>query len=552
MTPKLVTVLREGYSLTDLRHDAVAGLTVAIVALPLSLALAIASGTTPEKGLITAIVAGFLISTFGGSRVQIGGPTGAFVVVVFNVIAQHGYDGLLIATTLAGLILMAAGWARLGTWVKYIPQPVITGFTAGIAVVIFSSQVRDLLGLTMTSQPADFIEKWTAYAHALPTLSGVAISVATGALAIIVLLRRYAPRQPGFLIAVAIASLAVWAFSLDVPTIGSRFGDLPRTLPVPHLPDFTWLQAKAVLPSAFTIAFLAGVESLLSAVIADGMTGRRHRSNCELVAQGIANFASTLFGGMPATGAIARTATNVRSGARSPIAGMLHAFFLLIFMLVLGPLITRIPLASLAAVLVIVAWNMSEIDHIRHFMRAPVGDRVVLVLTFILTVLVDLTVAIGVGVVLAALMFMHRMAEVSAIRNHIALDDQQDDSLTETATHRSSLPSGVDVFELHGPLFFGVAEYLLDLLQRTGSQPRAYVLNLREVPLVDATGATTLRDFAERSRRRGIVVFIAGMQHSVASTLRLMHTLPHENLVVADSLEAAIEMARQAIAHPRP
>ncbi len=545
-TPKLVTTLREGYALDDFRHDLIAGLTVAIVALPLSLALAIASGTTPDKGLTTAIVAGLLISAFGGSRVQIGGPTGAFVVVVFNVIVQHGYDGLLLATAMAGLILIAAGFARLGTWVKYIPQPVVTGFTAGIAVVIFTSQIKDLLGLTMPQVPVDFFAKWAAYARALPTASGLSAAIAAGALVIIIVLRKYAPKQPGLLLAVLASSIVVWLFALDVPTIGSRFGDLPRTLPTPHLPDVSWTAVKAVLPSAFTIAFLAGVESLLSAVIADGMTGRRHRSNAELVAQGIANFASTLFGGMPATGAIARTATNIRAGARSPIAGMLHAVFILVFMLALGPLIALIPLASLAAVLVIVAWNMGEIDHFLHLMRAPMGDRAILLLTFALTVLVDLTVAIGVGVVLAALMFMHRMAEVSAIRNHVPLDaseDTGDDSPSDTAEQRLHLPRGVEVYELRGPLFFGVAEHLLDLLQRTGPTPRVYVLNLGDVPLVDATGASTLRDFIDRCKRHGIRVHIAGLGASVAATLRDMHALPRENATLFDTLEEAIAQA---------
>ncbi len=544
--PKIVTIFREGYSGDDLRHDALAGLTVAIVALPLSLALAIASGATPDKGLTTAIVAGFLISAFGGSRVQIGGPTGAFVVVVFNVIAQHGYDGLLLATGLAGLMLMAAGFARLGTWVKYIPQPVVTGFTAGIALVIFSSQVSDLLGLTMTEIPADFVEKWLAYFRALPTFSLSAIGVAASALAIIILLRRYAPKQPGFLIAVALTALAAWLFSLDVATIGSRFGELPRTLPMPELPDVSWAAVKAVLPSAFTIAFLAGVESLLSAVIADGMTGRRHRSNAELIGQGIANFSSTLFGGLPATGAIARTATNIRAGARSPMAGMFHAVFILIFMFALGPLIALIPLASLAAVLVIVAWNMSEIDHFIHLMRAPTGDRVVLLLTFVLTVLIDLTVAIGVGVVLAALMFMHRMAEVSAIHNRISLDEDADDA-SDTTEQRRRLPKGVEVYELRGPLFFGVAEHLLDLLQRTGPAPKIYVLNLSDVPLVDATGASTLRDFIARCARRHIPVYIAGLSRSVKATLRSMHALP-PTATLFDSLDEAIEQAGKGAA----
>jgi SulP family sulfate permease len=333
---------------------------------------------------------------------------------------------------------------------------------------------------------------------------------------------------------------------LDVSTIGSRFGDLPGTLPMPALPAITWDQVKAVLPSAFTIAFLAGIESLLSAVIADGMTGRRHRSNAELVAQGVANFGSMLFGGMPATGAIARTATNVRAGGQSPVAGMMHAAFLLLFMYLLGPLIAHIPLASLAAVLVIVAWNMSEIDHIRHFMRAPMGDRLVLILTFVLTVLVDLTVAIAVGVVLAALMFMHRMATVTGVQ-HMGGGDELDDPESETTRRRASLPAGVELFELRGPLFFGVAEHLIDVLQRTGPRPHAYVLNLREVPLVDATGANTLRDFAERCSRHRIAVYLAGLSPSVTATLMEMHTLPHANATVAGSLDEAIELARAAV-----
>jgi sulfate permease, SulP family len=551
LTPKLVTTFREGYSLGAFQRDTLAGLTVAIVALPLSLALAIASGTTPDKGLITAIVAGFLISMFGGSRVQIGGPTGAFVVVVFNVIAQHGYDGLLVATALAGLILIAAGLLRLGTWVKYIPQPVITGFTAGIALVIFSSQVRDLLGLQMQGVPADFVAKWAAYAHALPSLNIAAVVVASGSLAAILLLRRFAPRLPGFLLAVAAGSLACWALSLDLETIGSRFGALPTTLPMPELPAISWAQVKAVLPSAFTIAFLAGIESLLSAVIADGMTGRRHRSNVELVAQGIANFASTLFGGMPATGAIARTATNIRAGAQSPIAGMMHAGFLLVFMFLLGPLIAHIPLASLAAVLVIVAWNMSETDHIRHLLRAPMGDRVILILTFALTVLVDLTVAIGVGVVLAALMFMHRMAELSALR-HSTVADDNDDPISDTARRRAELPAGMEFFELRGPLFFGSAEHLMDVLQRTGPRPHAYLINLREVPLVDATGAKTLRDFIERCARHRVSVYLVGLQPPVTQTLEEMHTLPHANATSVASLDDAIRMASQVANAPQP
>lgn len=331
--PKLVTVLREGYSAGTFRTDAIAGLTVAIVALPLAMALGIASGASPDKGLITAVVAGFLISALGGSRVQVGGPTGAFVVVIFNVIARHGYDGLLIATLLAGLILILAGVFRLGQVIKYIPHPVVTGFTAGIAVIIASSQVKDFLGLSIDKVPADFIPKWQAYLGAISTTHAATVAVGLGALAIIVALRRLAPKLPGFLIAVVVSSIAVALLKLPVDTIGSRFPDIPPGLPMPSLPEISLAKINAVLPSAFTIAFLAGIEALLSAVVADGMAGTRHRSNQELIGQGVANLGSALFGGLPATGAIARTATNIRAGAKTPVAGIMHAVFLLLFIL---------------------------------------------------------------------------------------------------------------------------------------------------------------------------------------------------------------------------
>ena len=373
-------------------------------------------------------------------------------MVVFDVIQRHGYDGLVLATLMAGLILIVVGLARLGTWIKYIPEPVVTGFTSGIAVIIFSSQVKDLLGLRMDQVPAEFVEKWTAFWHARGTIDLVACAVAGAALLVIVLTRRHAPKLPGFLIAVVGASLAVYVFDLRIETIGSKFGGIPSSLPVPALPEVTFIRLRELLPSALTIAFLAGVESLLSAMVADGMTGRRHRSNVELVAQGIANTASALFGGMPATGAIARTATNIRSGARSPVAGMLHAVFVLAFMLVAAPLASFVPLASLAAVLVVVAWNMSEIGKFKHQLRAPMGDRVVLVLTFALTVLVDLTVGDPVGVLLAAILFMHRMAEAVAVQHGATLPTEDFDDMAPRApgdryTQRDALPAGVEVFK---------------------------------------------------------------------------------------------------------
>lgn len=545
--PKLYIVLREGYSFGALQADAIAGLTVAIVAFPLAMALAIASGSTPDKGLVTAIVAGFLISALGGSRFQIGGPTGAFVVVVYGVIAKHGFDGLLVATLMAGIMLIIAGLARLGTWIKYIPQPVVTGFTAGIAVIIASSQIGDLLGLKIDKVPADFLEKWQAYAAHLSTISAPAVMISAGALAIILLLRRFAPRAPGFLFAVFGAALAVWAFDIDVTTIGSRFGEIPNTLPLPRLPQISFAQVRELLPSAFTIAFLAGVESLLCAVVADGMTGRRHKSNCELVAQGVANCASAFFGGLPATGAIARTATNVRSGARTPIAGMLHAVFILAFMMLLAPLTRYIPLAGLAAVLIMVAWNMSEIERFRRLMTAPLGDRVVLLLTFLLTILVDLTVAIEVGVVLAAVLFMHRMSEAVALQNHTPLIESDDDDFDRSDRSvyrgRESLPRDVEVFQLQGPFFFGVANTLSDVLARIGREPRVFVLGMRQVPLIDATGVGALRDFAEHCERRNILLILAEVAPAIAETLHQMDFRPGPRLSFAASMEEALQLA---------
>jgi len=543
--PKLVTVLRQGYGFADLRHDVIAGLTVSIVALPLAMALAIASGTTPDKGLITAVIAGFLISALGGSRFQIGGPTGAFVVVVFSVIEQHGYDGLVLATLMAAVMLVVAGIARLGTWIKYIPEPVVTGFTAGIAVIIFSSQVGDLLGLSLDKVPGAFIEKWHAFWLARDTISIATIAVALLSLIAIVVMRKLAPKLPAFLIAVVAASVGVALLGLPVDTIGSRFGGIPTSFPAPVFPEISIARMAELLPSAFTIAFLAGVESLLSAVVADGMTGRRHRSNCELVAQGIANGASALFGGMPATGAIARTATNVRSGARSPVSGMLHAIFVLIFMLAFGSLASYVPLAVLAAILVIVAWNMSEIDKVRHLMAAPLGDRLVLLLTFGLTVLVDLTVAIEVGVVLAAILFMHRMAETVEFQRGTPLLERDEDDFARPQnggySQRDTLPDDVEVFQLRGPLFFGVASRLIEVLDTIARPPRAFILRMREVPLIDSTGVGALRAFIRRCQRDGTIVIVTSVQPQPRQILQQMGFGPgSRELRFAENFEAAL------------
>ncbi|MBY4636036.1 STAS domain-containing protein [Sphingopyxis sp. XHP0097] len=519
LTPKLLSVWREGYSFATFRADALAGLTVAIVALPLAMALGIASGASPDRGLVTAVVAGFLISALGGSRVQIGGPTGAFVVVVFNVIAAHGYDGLLIATLLAGLILIAAGALGLGQMIKYVPHPVVTGFTAGIAVIIASSQVKDFLGLSVAEVPADFLARWRTLLEALDTFDPVTLAVGIAALTIIVGLRRLAPRFPAFLIAIVATSAAVAHFRLPVDTVGTSFPGITAGLPVPSIPDLSLMRISALLPSAFTIAFLAGIEALLSAVVADGMAGTRHRPNQELVGQGVANLGSALFGGLPATGAIARTATNIRSGARTPVAGIVHAMAILSFILFAGHLMSFVPMASLAAVLFIVAWGMSEHRRFLLLLRMPNSDRAVLLLTFILTISVDLTVAIAVGVTLASLLFMARMAEAVEVGRGMPTESGRD---AEDIDQRDDLPPGVEVFRIAGPFFFGVAGELLDTLRRLGEAPRVIILRMRLVPLLDASGAQAIADFVDQASAAGAYVILSGVQSQPAAILARM------------------------------
>ncbi|MEH6789448.1 SulP family inorganic anion transporter [Parasphingorhabdus sp.] len=510
-TPKLITTMREGYGFSLFKSDTVAGLTVAIVALPLSMALAIASGASPDKGLVTAVIAGFLISFLGGSRVQVGGPTGAFVVVIFNVIALHGYDGLLIATFMAGLILVAAGALRIGRLIKFIPHPVVTGFTSGIAVIIATSQVKDFLGLSLAVVPAEFLPKWQAYFGAIASVHLATLLVGSGALALIVLLKKFAPRLPGFLIAIIIASGAVALLGLPVETIGTRFPDMPVGLPVPSLPAFSWGKIVELLPSAFTIAFLAGIEALLSAVVADGMTGTRHRSNQELIGQGLANLGSVLFGGLPATGAIARTATNIKAGARTPVAGMMHALFLLLFILFASDFMAYVPMAALAAILFVVAWGMSEADRFVALLRMPNSDRAILLLTFGLTVFVDLTVAIGVGVTLASLLFMARMSETVTVESgNTPHQDSEIDN--EDPEQRDALPKDVEVFRISGPVFFGVAGELLDAMRKIGRKPKVIILRMRLVPLLDASGVTMIGEFVEQARSAGTKVILSGVQ----------------------------------------
>lgn len=549
-TPKLVTVWREGYDAAKFRADALAALTVAVVALPLSMAIAIASGAPPERGLFTAIIGGFLISALGGSRVQIGGPAGAFIVLVAAIVEKFGLGGLMTATFMAGFILIAIGYLRLGAYIRYIPYPVIIGFTAGIATIIFASQLRDLLGLTLRGpEPAALLPKLEALAG-VASINPAAIGIAILALAIIVGLRRWRPHWPGFLIAIMIAGVAVWSFGLPVETIATRFGGVPRTLPEPSLPDLSPARMIELFPYAVSIALLGGIESLLSAVVADGMTGRRHRSNCELVAQGVANIGSSLFGGLCATGAIARTATNARAGAVGPVSGMLHSTILLLMMLIAAPLMGEIPLAALAAILAVVAWNMAEKHAFIAILKTSRGDAAVLLATFLLTIFRDLTEGIAVGIVMGSLLFMHRMAASMAVDAHVPLstEDRADNGERDGFTDAAKLGDDVVVYRLAGPLFFGTASTLSSVLERMGQTPKRYVLDLSAAAFVDHSAAMALGAFADRARQSGVMVTIAGAPPKARRALSRSGLRP-PRVVYAVSVEAALANVRST---PQP
>jgi SulP family sulfate permease len=521
-TPKLVTILREGYRWSDLRADAISGLTVAIVALPLSMAIAIGSGLSPDKGLYTAIVGGFLISALGGSRFQIGGPAGAFIVLIAAIVERHGYDGLVLATFMAGMMMMAVGFLRLGTYIKYIPFPVTVGFTAGIAVIIFASQVKELLGLDIAKEPAALMPKIAAIWEHLYTIKPATVALSLLAIVIIVGLRHYRPKWPGLLIAVAVTAILAAVLQLDVATIGTRFGDVPNTLPAPSLPPFSLDKMHAVLPDAVAIALLGAIESLLSAVVADGMTGRKHRSNCELVAQGAANIAAVTFGGMCVTGTIARTATNVRAGARGPVSGMLHSVYLLLFMLVAAPLARYIPLACLGAVLAVVAWNMAERHEFAALLRTSWGDALVLMATFLLTIFEDLIIAIAVGVTLGAFLFLHRMAEAVEVQGGGRLIDQDEADtigVHRTAYRPSTLNGDIIVYRITGAFFFGATAAVSAVLDRIGEHPKVFVLDVSQVPLADTTAAKVVESFARKLQRSGTSIYVAGARKSVRRSL---------------------------------
>ena len=547
LIPKLFTTLKS-YSRAQLIADLTAGVIVGVVALPLAIAFAIASGVTPDRGLYTAIVAGFIISALGGSRVQIGGPTGAFVVIVYGIVQQYGLDGLMIATVMAGVILVGLGLAKLGGAIKFIPFPVVTGFTAGIAVIIFTGQIKDFLGLRMETLPADFVGRWRAYAGSASAVEPAAIGVGAATLAILMFWPKVSRRLPGPFVALIVTTLAVRLLHLPVETISTRFGELSASLPHPVFPHVTFDTARALVGPAFTIALLAAVESLLSAVVADGMIGGRHRSNMELVAQGIANIASPIFGGIPATGAIARTATNVKNGGRTPIAGIAHAFTLLLITLFFGRWAGLIPLATLAAILIVVSYHMSEWRTFRSELAAPKSDIAVLLTTFLLTVFVDLTLAVEVGMVLAAFLFMRRMSEVTSISTMTReFNDREGPEMALYAEGRERIPPGVQIYAIDGPFFFGAAEKFKETLGQVAGKPTVLVLLMRNVPAIDSTGLVALRDVIRRFRQGGTRVILAGVHAQPMAAISrspLLTELGEENLV--GGIDEALALAAPA------
>ncbi len=494
LIPKLFTVFRAGYSREQFVADLTAGTIVGIVALPLAIAFAIASGVKPEQGLFTAVIAGVVVSAFGGSRVQIAGPTGAFIVIVYGVVRTYGYDGLAVATLIAGVILIVMGLARLGTLLKFVPYPLTVGFTSGIALIIFSSQVNDFLGLGITDLPADFVGKWAAYASHAGTVDPASLAVGAASLAIILLAQRFFPRLPGSLLSILCLTAAVQLLHLPVETIGSRFGSVPNILPAPRLPEVSWETITRVFSPAVTIAMLGSIESLLSAVVADGMIRSRHRSNIELIAQGAANVLSPLFSGIPATGAIARTATNVKSGGRTPVAGIVHAIVLLLIMMLFGQWAALIPMPTLAAILLVVAYNMSEWHSFVKTFRAPRSDIAVMLVTFALTVIVDLTVAIQVGVI-----------------TPLTKDLNEGDEVEEDDARPKGLPDGVEVFEVHGTLFFGAVEQFTETMRALEKTPKVFILETRNLLAIDATGIRAIEDLVTQLTHGGTRFILSGI-----------------------------------------
>lgn len=544
-TPKLVERLHKGYNLDKFKRDCVAGLTVAVISIPLAMALAIASGVTPAQGLYTAIVAGFFIALLGGSRYQIGGPTGAFVVIIFGVMQQYGYDGLAMTMLIAGMVLIIAGYLKLGTYIKYIPYPVVVGFTAGIGLLLISTQVKDLLGLQIDNVPAEILPKWNVYIHNFDKLSWSSVVISVFTFAAIFYTQFKKPKLPAYLISVVGATLIVAVFGLDIATIGNKFGGIPHFLPMPQVPDFDWNLFFKVMPSGLTIAFLAGIESLLSATVVDGMSGDNHNSNAELVGEGIANIACVFFMGVPATGAIARTATNFKARASSPIAGIMQSVFLLLFMLLLSPAAKYIPLACLSAVLIIVGWNMMNVEKIYKLLLGPRGDRYTLLTTLLLTVLVDLNTAISVGFIMASVIFMHRMSrEIEIETDEEVLEDVGGGRDLAEVLHKK----GVMSLRLSGPLFFGGASQVSRFFKTIQDAPKVLILRMGYVPVVDATGANIIVEFVKKLRKTNTKIIFSNVKKQPRRVLHqafLEEGINSRTISVASTFENALKMTRR-------
>ncbi len=551
--PKLITVLRGGYTGKEFTSDLIAGIIVGIVALPLAIAFAIASGVGPEKGLYTAVVAGFAVAALGGSRAQITGPTGAFIVVVYGVVSQFGYDGLAVATLIAGIMLIAMGLTGMGTLLRFIPYPVTIGFTSGIALIIFSAQIRDFFGFQIPLMPAEFVDKWVTYALYIRTLNPDALLIGLLSLVIVFLWPRMTHRIPGSLVAILVATAVVHWMKLPVDTIGSRFGSVPNHLPAPHLPSISLGLIRKMFPSAVTIALLGGIESLLSAVVADGMLGTRHRSNMELVAQGVGNIISPVFGGIPATGAIARTATNIKNGGRTPISGMIHAATLLLIMICFGRLAALIPMPALAAILIYVAYNMSEWQTFQQTLRSPKSDVAVLLITFFLTVLIDLTVAIEVGVVLAAILFMQRMANVTQVGFKTRDLSEDEDKEDPKAISKRKVPAGVEVFEIYGSLFFAAVDQFKDALRRVEKNPKVLILRMRHVLALDASGLKAIEDLFKKMKKDRSVLVLSGVHAQPLVAMEhagFLDRIGEEN--IQPDIDEALKRAQQILEEDSP
>ncbi|XZM68168.1 SulP family inorganic anion transporter [Clostridium perfringens] len=548
--PKLISLLDDkenGFSKEQFFKDLIAGIIVAIIALPLSIALGISSGVSPEKGLITAIIAGFIISLLGGSRVQIGGPTGAFVVIVFGIIQNHGVDGLIIATFMAGIILVLFGLLRFGSLIKYIPYPITVGFTSGIAVTLFSTQVKDFLGLSMTKTPSEFIPKWEAYISHMNTTNLYTLAIGLLALIILIFWPKINKKIPGSLIALIVTTLVVFIFNLPVATIGSQFGKISSNIPMPHIPNLNLNTLKALIGPAFTIALLGGIESLLSAVVSDGMIGDKHNSNAELIAQGVANMGSSLFGGIPATGAIARTAANVKNGGRTPISGIVHSITLLLIMLVFMSLAKFIPLTTLSAILIIVSYNMSEWRTFKAILKAPKSDIAILLTTFFLTVLFDLVIAIGIGMLVSMCLFMRRVATSIEV-NELNESDCSDKSNIDTDMENLKVGENVLVYDIRGHLFFGAVDTFMNTMKEINDDAKVLVLRMRHTKTLDVTGYKQIKNIALSCKSRNMTLIISELQEQPKKVMRLMgfiDTLGEDHF--ATNFDEALEKANSLI-----